>query len=114
MSSVLVLVPENNVRELRRLVLAHAGFEVVAPEMSAALGMMEAATFDALVVSRVEDAIGCELIAVFRRRNPEGHVVVVGAQGRTRLLANAIVDPFDPAALISALRSAPGKSAGAY
>lgn len=109
---VLVLVPESNVRELRRLVLSRAGFEVAAPEMSAAMGMIETAEFDALVVSRIEEGTGCELIDAFRRRNPNGRIVAVGAHGRVRMLANTTVDPFDPSALITALQP-PGKSAGA-
>jgi DNA-binding response OmpR family regulator len=69
-----VLVSEENVRELRRLVLTRAGFDVEAPELGAAPGMMESAPFDALVLS-VHQSDGCQLIATFRRCNPNARVL---------------------------------------
>ena len=110
MSRVLVLVPDKNVRELRRLVLLKAGFDVEAPELNAASSAMDAAKFDALVVSRVEEGTACTLISRFRGRNPKARVVAVGAEGEIRKLANITVEHYDPTALVQALQSGePGR-----
>ncbi len=111
MPRVLVLVAEQNVRELRRLILAGAGFEVVSPEMNAALCVVEAEPFDALVVSGVEEADAGRLIAAFRRHNPNSRVIAVGTRDRLRSLADATVDPYDPSSLVGTLRALSGTSA---
>jgi CheY-like chemotaxis protein len=131
MSHVLVLVADETVRELRKLVLRGAGFQVEAPELSAASGIIETSAFDALVVSRLEPDTACEFIAEFRRRNPQGRVVAIAAAGRgqvwpicvpshvrcwcstrMRTMADAAVEPYDPSGLIRALQLQSGKANG--
>jgi DNA-binding response OmpR family regulator len=101
---VLVLVAAENVRQLRRLVLQSAGFEVEAPEVSAALRLLESMRFDALVLGTTDGVEPRQLITAFRIRNPGARVVAVGASGTVRLMADATVDPFEPSMLIAVLR----------
>jgi DNA-binding NtrC family response regulator len=112
MTRVLLLVAEQNVRRLRRLVLEAACFRVEAPELDHASQLLESGPFDALVLGSMDGAEAQQLIATFRSRNPQGRVVAVGAQARSRLPVDAMVDPFEPSTLIEALQDLPGKNEG--
>ena len=113
---VLIVDDDESLRESLELVLAAEGFEVVtAADGSAALGRLEASSFDVVLCDvRMPGMDGIELLPQLVRRLPGSTVIMMSAYGSDELAALAmnrgaydyLTKPFRPAEVVLTIRKA--------